>query len=56
MHMHVWAPSWSYPANPIVGIATADSGIQPVARSPRFARTQLALRQGSCAEVGGLFV
>jgi hypothetical protein len=42
--------------NPIVGIATANSGIQAVARSPIFARTQLALHQGSCAEVGSLFV
>ena len=34
-------------------IAAADSGIQPVARSPIFAGARLARRQGTCAEFGG---
>jgi hypothetical protein len=34
-------------------IAAADSGIQPVARSPIFAGARLARRQGACAEFGG---
>jgi hypothetical protein len=37
----------------LVAFAAADSGRQPVARSPMFAGAQLARRQGSCFEFGG---